>query len=104
MKTDLRWMKAISPESSNATLVAKNQNLLEEVERLKLQLEEAERELKQYKIRVEKMSEKMVDYRELWMNARRENELLMREIPSDADYPCYSQVRPEEGSSPYHHR
>jgi vacuolar-type H+-ATPase catalytic subunit A/Vma1 len=99
----VRCMKAISPESSNAALVGENQNLLKEVERLKLQLEEVERELEQYKIRVENISEVMVDYRERWMNACRENELLMREVPSDADYPCYSQVRPEERSSPYLH-
>jgi hypothetical protein len=99
MKSDLRWTEAISPESSNAALV--NQNLLQEVEHLKLQLEEAKRELEQYRDKIRVETEKMVDYRELWMNERRENELLKRELPSDADYPCFSQIRPGEGSSPY---
>lgn len=94
-------MEAISPESDNAALETKNQNLLEEVDRLKLQLEDTQSMLEQYQTRLEKMVERMVEYRELWMNLCRENELLKREVPSDADYPCYSQCRPEERSSPY---
>lgn len=81
---------------------AKNQNLLEEVEHLKLQLEDAQRVIEQYQTRVEWVAEKMDEYSELWKNVSKENELLMREVPSDVDYPCYSQSRPEEGSSPYH--
>ena len=57
--------------------------------------------LEQYKISVEKMAERIVEYRTLWMNACRENELLKREIPSDADCPCFSQVRPDDRSSSY---
>ena len=82
-------MEAILPESSNTAMEARNENHLEEVERLKLQLEEAKAALEQYQTRVESMAEMMVDYRELWKNACRENELLKRELPSDAEYPCF---------------
>jgi restriction endonuclease S subunit len=94
-------MKAISPESNDAELEAKNKNLLEEVAALKFQVEVAQRALEEYQTRVEDLTERMVEYRELWKNLRRENELLKREVPSDGDYPCYSQSRPEDGSSPY---
>lgn len=102
-------MEALSPESNVAALEdkvaaleAKNQHLHEEVDQLSLQLEDVGIALEQYQSRVEWLAEKMVEYRDLWKNECRENELLKREVPSDADYPCYSQSRPEEGSSPYH--
>ena len=82
--------------------MATNKNYLQEIEDLKVQLEEVQRELEQYKNRVETLAESMADYRVLWMTVCRENELLKRELPSDADYPCYSQARYEEGSSPYY--
>jgi hypothetical protein len=94
-------MEVNLPESNNSATEARNQSLLEEVEGLKLQLEDAKNALEQNQTRLEGMAEMMVHYRELWKNTSRENELLRREVPSDADYPCYSQTRPEERSSPF---
>jgi len=68
-----------------------NQDYLQDIEDLKVQLEEVQRELEQYKNRVESLADSMADYRERWMTACQENELLKRELPSDVDYPCFSQ-------------
>ena len=94
-------MEVNLPESKDSAMEARNQILLEEVESLKLQLENVKIALEQNQTRFDGMAEMMAHYRGLWMNACRENELLKREVPSDADCPCYSQTRPEDRSSPF---
>jgi cell division septum initiation protein DivIVA len=44
-----------------------NKNYLQEVEDLKVQLEEVQRELEQYKNRVKSLADSMADYRAHWM-------------------------------------